>query len=192
MRLLVVLLKKTIGHAYAHSSNSFWKVLHYSGITPRQHIPADTYDLQDLYGIGNTNICARPTRSGDGLTKDELEEGACILEEKIQRIKPEAVGIAGKGIWETLWKARTGEKQPKEEFKYGWQDEQAWLGRMVSHDGNVVWEGARTYVLSSTSGLNAYLSPAEKLAIWKPLGEWFTQKRRDLGTVKEGSTDMGE
>ena len=118
-----------------------------------------------------------------------MVEGASTLELKIRRMKPAAVGIVGKSIWETLWQARTGKKQRKDEFRYGWQEEETWLGRTVSEDGKVIWEGAKTYVLCSTSGLNAYLKPPEKLAIWKPLGQWFTERRNEFGTVKEESTE---
>ncbi|KAJ9621380.1 uracil DNA N-glycosylase Thp1 [Knufia peltigerae] len=172
------LMTAATGHAYAHPSNRFWHLLHNSGITPRKHIPADTRDLMDLYQIGNTNICERPTRSGDGLSKQELEEGAFILDQKISKFKPEAVVIVGKGIWEAIWMAKKGKKKFHDpDFHWGWQDEEMQLGREVEHDGKVVWSGAKTFVATSTSGLAATLRPAEKLAIWKPLGDWMTMMR---------------
>lgn len=136
--------------------------------------------MPDLYNIGNTNICARPTRDGSGLSKAELAEGAVILEAKIREYKPEAVAIVGKGIWEALWLARTGKKLTKKDFKYGWQDEEAWLGREVDKKGQLQWSGARTFVTTTTSGLAAGMKPHEKLAIWEPLGEWFSKRREEL------------
>jgi len=171
------------GHAYAHRSNRFWPILHESGITPKRHQPSETWDLMDLYGIGNTNICARPTRSGDGLSKQELAEGAAILDVKIAEMKPEAVAIVGKGIWEAIWMAKRGQKRFNDpDFHWGWQDEELWLGRTKDEAGNILWKGARTFVATSTSGLAATLTPAEKLAIWKPLGEWVTSRREELET----------
>lgn len=172
-----MLLTVQLGHAYAHASNRFWHLLHESGVTPKKHLPSETHDLPDLYSIGNTNICARPTRDGSGLSKEELAEGAGILEEKIRAIRPEAVCIVGKQIWEALWLAKTGQKLKKDKFKWGWQDEEAWLGRVEDGDGQVTWPGARTFVATSTSGLSASMRPHEKLAVWRPLGEWFTERR---------------
>ncbi len=174
-----------IGHAYAHPSNRFWHLLHQSGITPKKHLPSETYDLQDLYLIGNTNICARPSRDGSALSKEELQEGAKILEEKMRKFRPEAVAIVGKQIWESLWLARTGTKLKASQFKWGWQDEESWLGRETIHGGEVVWPGARTFVTTSTSGLSVSMRPHEKLEIWKPLGEWFTQRRKESNESTE-------
>ncbi|KIW31161.1 uncharacterized protein PV07_02830 [Cladophialophora immunda] len=173
------LMTAATGHAYAHPSNRFWHLLHTSGITPEKHLPSETRDLMDLYQIGNTNICARPTRSGDGLSKQEMEEGAVILDKKIALYKPEAVVIVGKGIWEAIWMAKKGQKRFNDpDFHWGWQDEEMQLGR-VWEDGHLAWAGAKTFVATSTSGLAATLTPAEKLAIWKPLGDWMTVKRKE-------------
>lgn len=166
------------GHAYAHPSNLFWKLLYKSGVTLRRHDPSETRDLMDLYSIGNTNICARPTRSGDGLSKQEQIEGADILEAKIKKFRPQAVCIVGKGIWETIYKAKTGKPLMTVKFEYGWQDQSLWLGRIKAKDGALEWQGARTFVATTTSGLAAGMKPDEKLAIWKPLGKWFCQHRR--------------
>ena len=75
------------GHAYSHHSNRFWPLLHESGITPKRHHPCDTHNLLDLYSIGNTNICARPSRDGSSLSKEELQEGAMILEDEDARLE---------------------------------------------------------------------------------------------------------
>lgn len=180
------LMTAATGHAYAHPSNRFWHLLHDSGITARKHLPADTRDLMDLYQIGNTNICARPTRSGDGLTKEELAEGAVVLEEKITLYKPQAVVIVGKGIWETIWVVKKRQKRFNDpNFHWGWQDEDMQLGRTVE-GGRVTWPGAKTFVATSTSGLAATLTPAEKLAIWKPLGEWMAARREESNATEAG------
>jgi thymine-DNA glycosylase len=174
------LMTASTGHAYAHPSNRFWHLLYESGVTPKKHLPAETRDLMDLYQIGNTNICARPTRSGDGLSKDEMREGAVELEKKIALHKPEAVVIVGKSIWETIWMVKKGQNKFKDpDFHWGWQDEELQLGRTVENE-EVVWPGAKTFVATSTSGLAATLRPAEKLAIWKPLGDWMRVKREQV------------
>ena len=177
------LMTAETGHAYAHPSNLFWKLLHSSGITDYRHPPSDTYALQEIYGIGNTNICARPTRDGSGLSKQELEDGVPILEEKMRRFRPDVACIVGKGIWDTIYRVRFGggkKVQGKEEFRYGWQDRAMWLGREVNEEtGEVIWEGTRTFVATTTSGLAAGMRPAEKEAVWKELGDWIVAKRKD-------------
>ena len=137
----------------------------------------------DLYSIGNTNLCLRPTRDGAGLSKEELEAGVPVLEEKVRAYRPEVVCIVGKGIWETIVKVkvRNGAKKPaKNAFQYGWQDKEMWLGREVGgHRDSVPWPGARTFVATSTSGLAANTTPEEKAAIWKELGDWVVAKRAE-------------
>jgi len=173
------LMTAATGHAYAHPSNRFWHLLHASGITPKKHLPSETRDLMDLYHIGNTNIVSRPTRSGDGLTKQEMQEGAAILEKKIAEYRPQAVLIVGKSIWEAIWMMKKGEKRFKDpDFHWGWQAEEMQLGRVVTGK-DVVWPGAKTFVATSTSGLAATLTPAQKLDIWTPLGDWIRAKRKE-------------
>lgn len=188
-----------LGHPYSHPSNGFWKVLHTSGITPVQHRPQDHPLLPDLYGIGNTNICARPSRLGSELSKAELSEGAKILDDKMALYRPEAACITGKGVWEEIWRYKVGKKKMPREgpeaFRYGWQDEKLWLGRLVDlKNGEVVWKGSRTFVAPSTSGLNAGMSAAEKEEVWRPIGEWMTKKReeKDQKTEKEAGNDIEE
>lgn len=169
-----------IGHAYSHPSNRFWHLLFESGITPKKHVPSETHALQDLYSIGNTNICTRPTRDGSGLTKEEQREGATVLDEKIRNFRPAAICIVGKGVWEYVWLGRFKDKKKKDfekAFHYGWQDPEAWLGRTVDANGDVTWMGAKTFVATTTSGLSTTPGPKERLEIWKPLGEWFTKRR---------------
>ena len=186
------LMTAATGHAYAHPSNRFWHLIHSCGITPKKHHPSETRDLMDLYRIGNTNICSRPTRSGDGLSKQELEEGAAILERKIAQFKPEAVVIVGKGIWEAIWMMKKGTKKFNDpNFQWGWQNEAMQIGRTKDADGNISWPGAETFVATSTSGLAATLTPAEKLAIWRPLGDWMTAKREELAASRASAVDSG-
>lgn len=107
-----------------------------------------------------------------------MDSGVEVLEEKIRRFKPEAVCIVGKSIWESIWRVRHGRKIKKEEFKYGWQDESEKMGGMEV-DGETVWRGARVFVATSTSGLAASLGPAEKERIWRELGVWVEQRRKE-------------
>ncbi|KAI9708356.1 MAG: hypothetical protein M1820_004060 [Bogoriella megaspora] len=190
------IMTSTAGHAYAHPSNLFWRLLHSSGLTSRRLSPEEDVDLPRLYAMGNTNIIDRPSRNAGELSQKEYVAGAGVLEEKIAKWRPESVCMVGKGIWEGVWRRRRGRGFNKGEFKYGWQDERENMGR--SKD----WKGARVFVATSTSGLSASTTPAEKEAILKPFGEWVMKRRLEkfgnegegdyLDALWEGKEDMRE
>jgi mismatch-specific thymine-DNA glycosylase len=178
----------TQGHAYAHPSNHFWKLLHASGLTDRRLKPDEDRSLPALYSMGNTNIVQRPSKDAAELSKEEMAAGTARLDEKFLRYKPEAVCIVGKGIWEAIWRFRYGKNMKKDEFKFGWQDEKHNMGMSLpgaeelDENGNI-WKGSKVFVTTSTSGLAASLKPAEKEAIWKPFGDWVQQRRTERGFV---------
>lgn len=41
------------------------------------------------------------------------------------------------------------------------------------------WPGARVFVATTTSGLAATMSLAEKQAVWNELGRWVVQRREE-------------
>ncbi|EME46908.1 hypothetical protein DOTSEDRAFT_70753 [Dothistroma septosporum NZE10] len=168
----------TSGHAYAHPSNMFWKLLHNSGCTDVRLRPEQDVDLPRLYSMGNTNIVARPSKDAAELSKVESAAGTPILEEKIRKCRPEAVCIVGKGIWESIWRWRYGRSIKKEEFHYGWQGDEQRMGRTDD------WAGAHVFVATATSGLAANLKPPEKEAIWKPFGGWVKMRREERSSEK--------
>lgn len=108
------------------------------------------------------------------LSRQEMEAGVSVLEEKIARSRPEAVCLVGKSIWETVWKVRKGKRITKEEFHYGWQDEAENMGKVQSE-----WGGATVFVATTTSGLAAGMKPAEKEAVWSELGVWVKRRREE-------------
>ena len=163
----------TKGHAYAHPSNMFWRLLHSSGCTDVRLKPEQDVDLPELYSMGNTNIVDRPSKNAGELSKKEMAAGTPILEEKVRVFRPEAVCIVGKSIWEAIWRWRYKREIKKDEFRYGWQDRKERMGRDKD------WAGAWVFVACATSGLNASLKPAEKEEIWRPFGEWVKQRREE-------------
>ena len=170
------------GYAYAHPSNLFWKLLHSSGVTPRLVPPHEDKRMPSEYSLGLTNIVARPSRNGAELSKAEMDAGVEVLGEKAKACKAEVVCFVGKSIWESVWRVRKGRGIKKEEFKYGWQDE----GENYPPEGD--WAGAKVFVASSTSGLAATLSPAEKEAIWRELGVWVERRRAERAAEAEAPT----
>lgn len=183
----------TTGHAYAHPSNLFWKLLHSSGLTDRRWRPEEDQKLPTI-GLGSTNLVSRPTKDAGELSKSERAAGAPILEAKVRKYKPEAVCIVGKSIWEDIWRYRYGRNPKPAEFKYGWQEEKENLGKIEETDdaSKKSWNGAKVFVTTSTSGLSASLKPAEKEAIWLPFGQWVQQRRlqRVSSTNPENTADL--
>ncbi|KAF2024186.1 DNA glycosylase [Setomelanomma holmii] len=186
----------TQGHAYAHPSNHFWKLLHSSGLTDRRLKPEEDRSLPALYCIGNTNIVSRPSKDAAELSRAEMLAGAGELDAKIAMWRPEAVCIVGKGIWEAIFRWKHGRGLGKGEFRYGWQEEGENMGlggkdasdglgggEGVAGNGKDEWKGSRVFVATSTSGLAASLKPAEKEAIWRPFGEWVQRRRKERGFV---------
>lgn len=172
------------GHAYAHPTNLFWRLLFSSGITPRLVSPTEDRSMPALYHLGLTNIVARPSRNGAELSKVEMDAGVEILEEKVRTYRPEVVCVVGKSIWESLWRVRHGRGIKKEEFRYGWQDDGENMGKIADEEG---WNGAKVFVGTSTSGLAATLKPQEKEAIWKELGDWTVKRRAERAAAAASS-----
>ena len=139
--------------------------------------------MPQLYSLGLTNIVSRPTKDASELSKAEMDEGVAVLEQKTRTIRPEAVAIVGKSIWESIWRVRHSKKISKNEFKYGWQDESENMG--VISDGEDHWAGAKVFVATTTSGLAAGMRPHEKEEIWKVLGEWVERRRRERAEANQ-------
>ena len=87
------------GHHYAHPGNRFWRVLHASGITDRLYTPEEDEQLPDVFGIGFTNLCSRPTRRADELTREEIRNGAEELRAKLEEMRPRVVAYTGIGVY---------------------------------------------------------------------------------------------
>ncbi|KAL7268550.1 uracil DNA N-glycosylase Thp1 [Rhizina undulata] len=174
----------TAGHAYSSPTNLFWKLLHVSGITPDKQVPsAEDQSLPARYSLGHTNLVSRPTLNQSELSKEEMVGATLELEEKIRRWRPEAICVVGKGIWEAMWKAKHRRAITKEEFRFGWQEESERFGAVgKDEDGEEEgWEGARVFVVPSTSGLVAGYSMQFKKDIWTELGDWIGERRKQRG-----------
>jgi TDG/mug DNA glycosylase family protein len=147
-----------------------------------------------LYSLGLTNIVSRPSRNGAELSRDEMDAGVAVLEEKARRWRPEALCVVGKSIWESIWRVRHRRGITKAEFRYGWQDESENMGVVgaegqpeaereegVDYGDGGAWKGARVFVGTSTSGLAATLKLEEKERIWRQLGAWVEERRAERG-----------
>jgi double-stranded uracil-DNA glycosylase len=127
-----------VGHHFARPGNRFWPTLHAAGFTPRRLAPEEDGELL-RYGVGVTNIAARPTRAAAELSRDELRAGAADLDRVVRDIAPRLVAVVGLGAYRTAFgRPRAG---------WGLQGDE--IG------GRPVW------VLPNPSGLNAHYKPAD-------------------------------
>lgn len=156
--------------------------------------------MPQCYSLGLTNIVSRPSRNGAELSKAEMDDGVATLEDKCRRWRPETICVVGKSIWESVWRVRKGRALKKNEFRYGWQNESENMGvvKAGESDDGQAWQGARVFVATSTSGLAATLRPEEKERIWKELGDWCVNRRKERlednswTGVGDGQSGVGE
>jgi double-stranded uracil-DNA glycosylase len=140
------------GHHFAGPSNRFWKLLFDSGLVPERISYADDVRLPE-WGLGVTNLIARPSPGIDVLRPAEYIDGWHVLEKKIDRFRPEIVAFVGVTIYRALLKV-LGAK-----------------GATVIEPGfqHATVHGARIFVLPNPSGRNANYSYAEMLAAFSAL-----------------------
>jgi TDG/mug DNA glycosylase family protein len=127
------LLSAERGHHFARPGNRFWPALHLAGLTPRRLTPDEDH-LLPTFGLGVTNIVARPTRAAAELSPAELRAGAGELAELVARYRPRVLAVLGITAW------RLAFDRPR-----------AVLGRQPDRVG-----GAATWVAPNPSGLNAH------------------------------------
>jgi TDG/mug DNA glycosylase family protein len=141
-----------IGHHFGGKTNPFWRLLHAAGFTPELLPPEEDARLTE-WGLGITNLCARPSRAADELTREELQAGAKILARKVARLRPRAVALVGISLYKQVFPAGKtpgpGEKPDK-------------------------LAGAPVFVLPNPSGLNAsFPGFAQKLVWFEKLRQWL-------------------
>ena len=127
------LLSVARGQHFARPGNRFWPALHLSGFTPRLLKPAEQDELP-RYGLGITNLVARPTARADELTAEELRAGGERLTSLAREYRPKVVAVVGV----TAYRAAFGRKAAA----IGPQDESI--------------ASSRLWVLPNPSGLNAH------------------------------------
>ena len=127
------LMSAATGHHFARPGNRFWPALHRSGFTPRQLLPAEQDELLG-YGLGVTNVVARPSAAAAELGWDELIAGGNELTSKVRRFGPDWLAVVG------ITAYRVAFAEPK--AKLGRQD------RLIG--------ATKVWVLPNPSGLNAH------------------------------------
>lgn len=148
-------MSATTGHHFAGPSNRFWGLLYAGGVVPEPITHEDDVRLPE-WGIGVTNLVARPTPGIDTLTPIEYQEGWTILEQKIARFRPAIVAFVGVTMYRALWRVLEGTPPGGAVLKPGFQ--------------NATIHGAKLFVLPNPSGRNAHFSYDDMLRAFSALG----------------------
>ena len=91
------------GHHFAGPSNRFWKLLYESKLVPERITHVDDARLPE-WGLGITNVIARPSPGIDDLRPPEYLEGWRILEAKLREFKPQILVFVGVTLYRALAK----------------------------------------------------------------------------------------
>jgi TDG/mug DNA glycosylase family protein len=146
----------TTGHHFAGYSNRFWKLLFESGLVPEPITYGDD-DRLPVWGLGITNLIARPSPGIGDLRGDEYTSGWRALEHKIRRYRPAIVALAGVTLYRAILPLiePSARKPPPGAAALG-------LTPQTIH-------GARVFVLPNPSGRNANFRYAEMLKVFVAL-----------------------
>jgi double-stranded uracil-DNA glycosylase len=151
------------GHHFAGFSNRFWKLLWDARLVPEPIGYADDVRLPE-WGLGITNLVARPTPGINDLRPSEYVDGWRVLERKIGRFRPEIVALVGV----TLYRAILPLLQPRASAATVRAKQAAVPPLRVGLQRERI-HGARLFVLPNPSGRNANFSYAEMLAAFRLL-----------------------
>lgn len=132
---------------FANPRNAFWGALHEAGLT-RTQIHPDQQEALLALGMGITNAVMRATPGSADVTREDVALGRARLAALVREARPRVLAFVGK----EAYRMATGRKD-------------APLGEADA------WEGARVFVLPSTSPRNAHLTPEEKVAWFRRLAQ---------------------
>ena len=153
------------GHHFAGFSNRFWKLLTESRLVPEPITHVDDRRLPE-WGLGITNLIARPSPGINDLRPAEYVEGWTLLERKIRRYRPKGVALVGVTVYRAivpLLAPRRARPTLPPESVLG-------LRRETVH-------GARLFVLPNPSGRNANFTQAEMLDAFRALRRFLARVR---------------
>jgi double-stranded uracil-DNA glycosylase len=140
---------------FANPRNDFWRLLHQSGLTPRQLQPHEQLDLLNL-GIGITNAALRTTPGSGDLRTTDFTGSAARLERVARDLRPGVMAFVGK----EAYRGAFGERPA-----LGLQ-----ARRLVD---------TRLFVVPSTSPANAAVPWAERLRWFLALAALLDQGHAD-------------
>lgn len=137
-------------HYYAGRGNSFWLLLHESGLTPRRLEPREDHRLPE-FGIGLTDLVAtEPTKRGEPPRFD-----LPALVGALQRAAPEAVAFVSKAA-ATAYARAAAQRLPREYGELPWPV-----------------AGSPAFVLPGPSGANNGMPLVVRIALWRDLADFL-------------------
>jgi double-stranded uracil-DNA glycosylase len=141
-----------VGAHFANPRNDFWRLLHESGLTPRQLAPEEQRDLLEL-GYGLTNAAFRTTKGSGDLRRGDFAGAAERLEAIATELRPNVIAFVGKAAYEGTFRERP---------RHGLQER-----RLAD---------TRLFVLPSTSPANAAVPYDQRLHWFRELAKTLEQK----------------
>ncbi len=145
------------GHHFAGYSNRFWRLLHESGLVGEPIRHEQDWRLPE-WGLGITNLVARPTPGIGDLGPHDYAAGRRRLLATIRRHKPRVVALVGVTLYRALFPSKRNVP-----VVLGLQDEEL--------------EGVRVFVVPNPSGRNANYTYDEMLAAFRALAVMRTGAR---------------
>jgi TDG/mug DNA glycosylase family protein len=143
------------GHHFAGPSNGFWKLLFDAGLVPERVTHLDDDRLPE-WGLGITNLVARPTPGVSDLSLAELRAGRAALERKVAKYQPRIVALVGITVYRALFPPAVGRT-----FRSGGK---ITPGRTRDRIGD-----AAVWVLPNPSGRNAHYSYQQMVDAFRAL-----------------------
>jgi TDG/mug DNA glycosylase family protein len=156
------------GHHFAGFSNRFWKLLNEAALVP-QPITYEDDDRLTEWGLGITNLIARPSPGIDDLRPAEYVAGWDLLQKKIRRYRPRVVALVGV----TVYRAVLPLLKPKEPAKTKRRSAAPTASVLGLRSETV--HGARIFVLPNPSGRNANFSYTEMLDAFRALKHYAAE-----------------
>ena len=149
-----------VGHHFAGHSNRFWKLLADSRLIPHSLNYWEDARLLE-WGIGLTNLVARPTTGIHELTREDYDQGRITLLKKIDHFRPKIVALLGIGMARVFLSQFSRDNIPTHSkalpIKPG-------LQRIFVHQSKV-------FVLPNPSGRNAHYSYEGMRGLFQTLGQ---------------------
>jgi double-stranded uracil-DNA glycosylase len=145
------------GHHFAGYSNRFWKLLAESRLVP-EPVTYEDDDRLPEWGLGITNLIARPSPGIDDLRPQEYIDGWTVLDRKIRRYRPKNVAFVGVTLYRAVLPLLNCPPLKSLQPAVGPQP--------------VTIHGARVFVVPNPSGRNANFTYAEMLDAFVRLRRW--------------------
>jgi double-stranded uracil-DNA glycosylase len=169
LRILLVginpgLRSAATGHHFAGYSNRFWTLLWDAGLVPERITYEDDHRLPG-WGLGLTNVIARPTRGVGDLRPDEYQAGWHVLARKIRRYHPAVVALLGVTVYRAILPMLRPQAPPRSRTATAESAPVIGLRPETVH-------GVPVFVLPNPSGRNAHYRYEDMLAAFRDLRQF--------------------